>query len=263
MNTNPWENSSFQIWEQKGEPTSILTYQDQLYICISNPSSLFISSTQNKKMKEILSFHSPYGIDFDEEKKLFYIIDNENVSILSLALDILFCWELPTKWKMYRGIKNNKNICFLTFEKLHQIYLCNNQNGKILGKWGHSNGGSAHEVFNEPRGITFNNKYAYICDSSNHRCQILLVENGKFFKQWGEDEEYSRQFTYPHSIYYNLLEEIFYIGDWESVQLWRRKDGVCIQTIRAHGVRSVGIIDDRLYVLEKVDKRISIFKRTP
>jgi len=163
-------------------------------------------------------------------------------------------------------------IGYLTIDGFHQIFLCNNQDGKVLKKWGTVNSGSKHGEFNYPYGITVNNTYVYVCDCYNHRIQILIKENGNFFHQWGKGQSSTKkgQFSYPGSIFYHILEEMFYIGDWYSVQLFT-KENICIQRIgdtttgnkmnQFNYGYGLSVCDDQLYVCDRNNKRIQIFRR--
>jgi len=83
-----------------------------------------------------------------------------------------------------------------------------------------------------------------------------------------------------YSIYYCLEDEIFYIGDSCSVQLFT-KDGICQQRIGEKGAKSddclaekggnriyrvervygMRVINDRLFVCDLDNQRIQIFRR--
>jgi len=150
--------------------------------------------------------------------------------------------------------------------------LCRPADGKILNKWGPKEGGQKQGEFYDPHGISLCKflKCVYVCDYDNHRVQIL-GDNGKFAQQLGSGKKSLEkgQFTYPCSIYYYELEEIFYIGDEICIQLFNL-DNQCIQKLgntKGNGmnqfnrVYSTCIIDDRLYVSDSLNKRIQIFGR--
>jgi len=68
--------------------------------------------------------------------------------------------------------------------------------------------------------------YVYICDCDNHRVQVLMKENGEFKSQWGrglKQREELGEFSFPCVIYYDFNEQLFYIGDRYSVQLFEKK----------------------------------------
>jgi len=219
-----------------------------------------------KMIKENLSFKSPSGIDMDEEKNLLYIADKNTVTILNITQDIISVWNLPSTSGHFRALKFDDNILYITIEHLHQIFLCNPEDGKVIRKWGTESRGAKEDEFDRPYGITLNKKYVYICDSLNHRIQILTKENGRFNKQWGDG-----LLSSPDSIYYSKSEEIVYIGDSCSVRLYTTNDDKCIQRIggtfwgsgknQFDVVFGVFVFDDQLYVSDYGNKRIQIFRK--
>jgi len=224
-----------------------------------------------KKIRENLSFKDPCGIDMDE-KNILYIADENNVTLVNLKLEIISSWKLPQKNTGFGGLKIDNKTVYLTIAGIHQIFLCQSEDGKVLKKYGTVDKGSKPGEFNRPCGITVNGTYVYICDCSNHRIQILIKENGTFSYQWGKGKESTEKghFSYPRSIYYNVLEEMFYIGDSYSVQLFR-KDNTCIQRLgdttdgnkmnQFYNVWGLSVVNDQLYVSDFNNKRIQIFRR--
>jgi len=79
------------------------------------------------------------------------------------------------------------------------------------------------------------------------------------------------QFSTPRSVYNSIDEEMFYIGDDVSIQLYG-KDDICYQRIgdqekgngmhQFHNVFDLCIMDNRLYVSDCENKRIQVFTRT-
>jgi len=88
--------------------------------------------------------------------------------------------------------------------------------------------------------------------------------------QWGTKGTDLGKFCSPGSIYYSLLEEMFYIGDAYSIQLFT-KDGICLQRIgdkqKGNGmnqfnmVYAICLIRDQLYITDNENNRIQIFRR--
>jgi len=136
------------------------------------------------------SLLSPSGIDIDEENSILYIADKTRVTRLNLKLEFLSSWEFPKQrefgW-IFRGLKLDSNTVSLTIHGLHQIFLCNCQDGKILKEFGTVFSGTKDGEFHYPYGLTVDNKYVYICDNENHRVQILTKE-GILFLPNGEME---------------------------------------------------------------------------
>jgi len=156
----------------------------------------------------------------------------------------------------------------------HQIQVYKSQTGKLLARWGVEDSSSKQGEFNYPMGITVDNKYVYVCDSYNHRVELLTKKGGggMFCHQWGKGVKSNepREFAFPNCIFNDELEEIFYIGDNFRVQ-WFTKDGVYLQHLGGNDTGSkmnefnviygVSLMDDRLYVCDRYNERIQIFKR--
>jgi len=262
-----WETTAFTSWKQK-DPTGIVNYKDNLFTCDWDQHTVAIYTLQGEKINEISSFDYPYGIDFDNHNKFLYIADKYHVTILNLKLEIMSIWKLPTSNDYYRGLKIDNNVLYLTIGGIHQIFLCNSSDGKILNKWGTVQGGSKQEEFSNPYGLTVNDKYLYVCDSWNDRIQIVIKTNGKFVNQWEKTESLS--FHFPKSIYFHNVDDIFYIGDRCALFLLTR-NGKFKQklgsTIRGDGMDQFNEIDgicvknERLYICDWRNNRIQIFKR--
>jgi len=229
------------------------------------------------------------GVDIDEENNILYLVDKNKIYLLNLKFKFLKRWTLPIPGaggSRFRGgvrfIKLTKDTLYLTVGSIHQIFLCNKQNGNILNQWGTTDPSSKEGEFSSPYGITIenNNKLAYICDSENHRVQILKInENGKFFKQWGKGNRSVEkgEFFHPCSIYHSISESVIYVGDDYSVQLFTdfshglHGSGLCIQRLgdKTTGtgldqffyVAGMCVIDDQLYVSDWNNERITIFKK--
>jgi len=240
-----------------------------------------------EQIKENLSFECPSGIDLDEEKNILYVVDKNNVTLLDLELNVISSWSIPMhpESSSFRGLKVDRNIAYLTIDTIHQIFLCNSQDGKVLKKWGTSSKGSIPELFYYPHGLTINNEYVYVCDCDNHRIQILTKE-GKYSHQWGTHTEgkvgffYPQSniptegkvsFFYPRSIYYSKFDNMFYIGDNYTVQIFIKIENQRIQRIGGtthgkkmkefSGVYGISVINDRLYVSDCDNRRIQLFRR--
>jgi len=107
-------------------------------------------------------------------------------------------------------------------------------------------------------------KYLYVCDHRNDRVQILTKDKGIYVAHWGNGETSTEKggLTRPSSIFLDELENIFYVGDKYSVQLFL-SDGKCIQRLGEGFDAIFGLckIDDRLYVSDFERKRIQVFTR--
>jgi len=268
-----WETTACSTLTQNGLPTGILTSSKRqcLYICNYNPHVLLTyNPLQNEKIKEnYSSFIYPYGIDLDEQQNILYIADKNNITLLNFNLEVITSWVLPSNNGYWRGLKINNHILYLTIDGRHQIYLCNVSDGVVIKNYGNYKYGFKVEEFNFPVGMSVENKYLYVCDCFNNRVQILHKETGRFIKKWGDVS----QFHYPCSIYYHIPEEIFYIGDEWSVQLISKHNNLCIQRLgdlisgnlmnQFSDVFGICIgTDDRLYISDRNNNRVQIYKRT-
>jgi len=213
-------------------------------------------------------------MDLDEKNSLLYLADRNQITILTLKLEKISSWEYPMKTTSlpYRGLKIDEDVLYLIIYKCHQIFVHNREDGEILNRWGTTNESKKQGEFHNPFGITVNNKYVYICDCFNHRVQVLNKRNGSFENQWGKGIEgcKNREFTFVKSIYNNKEEEIFYVGDDFSVQLFK-KNGVWIQRIgdqikgtkmgQFNRVFGMCVVDEQLYVVDNCNNRVQIFRR--
>jgi len=80
-----------------------------------------------------------------------------------------------------------------------------------------------------------NQKYLFICDSQNHRVQIIFKGNGLYQFQWGNTSKSGTmigEFENPYSMSYdgNECERLYYVGDYYSVQIFE-ENGKCVQRI--------------------------------
>jgi len=129
-----------------------------------------------------------------------------------------------------------------------------------LARWGTTYPQHTVGSFSNPRGGTVDNKFVYICDFNNHRVQ-LLRKDGVYESQWGGKGIKDIEFTHPRCIYNDKVDDIFYISDKCTIQLFQ-KDGICIQrlgTPHSQGkdlnqftwMNGCCVLDDRLYVCDR------------
>jgi len=209
---------------------------------------------------ENLTSNRPFGIDLDKKTSSLYLATCDQIIILNLKLEVLSSWKyshLAGLTSRFRGLKIHERILYLTIEGWRQIFLYKPEDGTLLNRWGGE--------FNYPLGITVNNKFVYVCDSWNHRIQILTKKGG-FSSQWGKKKSETDlgQFVFPRIIYRDLSEDTFYVGDQHSVHLLNR-DGKWIQRLgeKSQGSKLSGIcvMEDQLYISDDNNKRIQIFRR--
>jgi len=220
-------------------------------------------------IKQTTSLKSPFGIDFNEKTSLLYICSYDLIHILNLGLENVVIFTLPVwtipKESYSRAIKSDDSRYYLTISKIHRVFSCNIENGRIHKQWGVEAATSNRGEFNEPRGVTVDNKYLYVCDSNNHRVQIISKNEGNIITQWGSIGQY------PWSIHYSPKEELFFIGNMTCVQVVER-NGQIIQTIGStqsggdqmnqfNAVFGLSVMGERLYVSDSRNERIQMFNR--
>jgi len=272
-----WESTSVQIWKKENGPSGIVSYQRQLYTCFwKYPSVFTISNIDGEIIKKVQTLEAPFAIDIDQQNVLFYIACYNQINILNVKFEIVSSWKYPLKlssWNYYRGIKYDNNFIYLTTYEHHYIFVFNCFTGTISHQWGINVPSSAPGNFNRPLGLTVNHKYVYVCDCSNSRIQLLTKE-GNFYNQWGgkyqkQQEETKRLFIQePNYIYHEIEDDIFYVGDQSSVQLFERDEtgsGTLIQRIengneKFNAVYGICVYEDRLFVCENSTNRIYVFK---
>jgi len=125
-------------------------------------------------------------------------------------------WALPTNYGAC-GVKVDKHNVYITVYDRHQIFVYN-KTGVLEKKFGQKLEGSNEGQFHQPEGITIDECFIYICDSLNHRIQVLWKEEGDFSHQWGSEGAGKGQFRCPFSIH--LSEGVIFVGDYMSVQLF-------------------------------------------
>jgi len=259
-----WENIPSTSIIQRGSPTAFLCFQQHLYMCLKKSNLLVTCNANGEIIKKNSSLSNPCAIDIDQTNSTLYIADKTHITVLNLELQCLSSWTLPKEplYMTFRGLKVDGHTLYLTIWGYDQIFLCNSQVGSVLKEFGGN--GSQDGEFQCPTGLTVNNKYVYICDYLNDRVQILTKENGIYVSKWGNEKESTKQgeFYNPHSIYNHVLEDLIYVGDQMSIQIFS-KDGVCIQRLgdktSFYSVLGICVMDDRLYVSDGSNNRIQIF----
>jgi len=130
--------------------------------------------------------------------------------------------------------------------------------------------------FNEPHGLDVDHYSIYICDSRNHRIQVLEKYNGIFLSAWGMEGKGEGQFCFPFTAYLN--EGVIYIGDTNSVQLFTY-EGIFLQRLGGNNTNTnndnsnnnsggpfrcvFGILVKKkcLYICDTLNQRIRAFRR--
>jgi len=257
-----WQQNPSTSWKTQ-YPRGILCYKQLIYHCQfldGHSNSVFVYNSNGEILNKLLTLNKPSGIDIEKNKLLLYIADFSHVTVVNLLLtEIISQFPLPkpapNTFSWGRGLKIDGNIYYLTIARINEIFLCKNDDGKLIKTYGSQ---GSHYFFN-PFGITTDKIFLYICISTSHRIQISNKENGRFITQWGGTR--GHPFTSPCSIYNDETDDIIYIGDVCSIQLFE-KNGTCIQRFgNFEWAYSIGIMDNQLYVSDTNNLRIQIFKR--
>jgi len=266
-----WETTAQTTWKLDSWPYGITSFQDKIYIGIpcQQPNKVLIKNLKGETIHSIPNLNYAAGIEIDTQKSLIYISDIGRMTIYNFQYGLVSCWALPTNpgWD-FRGIQLDGQSIFLTIYIVHQIFVCNHS-GTLIRTMGTKEAGSAHGQFNYPLGISLDNKNLYVCDAYNDRVQVL-TKYGKYVTTWGKVGKEFGEFSRPLSIYYYGPEEIFYIGDSVSLQLFD-KNGKCKQRLgnqqsgstmqQFNTIRGISILNNYLYVSDSDNCRIQIFRR--
>jgi len=206
---------------------------------------------------------------------LIYIASQSHINILNVNLELISSWPYsvtPSYDSFFRGLKIDQNLVYLSIDGCHQIFLHKSHDGTLVNRWGTVKESSKQGEFHFPLGITLNKEFIYICDRDNHRVQLLKKKDGVYSSQWGKQIQGTEmgEFSWPSCIYHDLSQNIFYVGDCYSVQLFK-PDGACVQRLggyeegnnmnQFHWVYGICLMDDELYVSDQKNKRIQIYRR--
>jgi len=233
---------------------TVLVHGHNLYICYFDTQEKTPIYIYNLKSKEITTsshtFLEPSDIEFYENK--IYIIDIKNVSICNLEFQLLSTFGISKTYYSLNCLKVANHFIYVTVHRIHQVNVYTHD-GKIAAKIGN---------LENPKGITFNQNYLYICNYDKNKIKIcVLKDNYSFLCHWGTDGEFSR----PYSVYY--WENIFFVGDDFCIQIFD-ENRKFLQKIGSKGkengefrlVRGICMINNLLYVSDRDNRRIQVFK---
>jgi len=232
-----------------------------LYINCSEQKEIYRYTLEGKLFNSLKYF--AYAMEIVNNQ--LYLMDDSKFFIVDIKTNSMIQnWNLPKEnnesvggW--YLKVDQEK-IYFTPRENSHYVYFCS-KNGKEIKKFGSKESSSKNGEFNDPQGLTVNEKYLYVCDKWNQRVQVLDKENGKFICEWKDGQ---RKIEYPISIL--LYENLFYLGDCDGIQVFT-KEGKCIQLFGSYGsgkgfvnwVRSVCRVNDKLYLVDYWNCRIQVW----
>jgi len=151
---------------------------------------------------------------------------------------------------------------YVTSLSTHVIYVFHPLTGEELSIFGSKTPSDQAGFFHHPRGLTVDETYLYICDSNNHRIQVLDKFTGQFIRQWGKKYDGGSsttpntigEFNSPFCIY--LDDESLYVSDNRCIQIFS-KIGNFIRAIGPWDTfpewnpRGMCVYEDQLYVVGK------------
>jgi len=148
---------------------------------------------------------------------------------------------------------------YITVDVFHYIF-CYNSMGECLQKYGKERAGTDPGEFWDPRGLTVDDTFLYICDFSNHRIQVLERKNGLYSHHWicsGVEDRITRT---PSSI--TLLDNLLYVGENVGVQIFT-KEGICLQEFPHRDMRcsisGLCFVDNQLYTTDELRGSIDVW----
>jgi len=162
-------------------------------------------------------------------------------------------------------VKVDGDHIYIALDEQHQIFLYMSS-GTLLKRFGKEEPGCGEGEFNHPLGLAVDQKFLYICDNGNNRVQVLRKDNALYSHQWGAEGTNEGQFSDLRSIH--LSEDIVYVGDEVSVQLFTTRGGF-LQRLgqtkcgdengQFFYVNGLLVVADRLYVSDSATRRIQVF----
>jgi len=268
------EAKSNKIWPLPGltRPYGLTSnLNDYLFVCIPHTNCITKYDLNGTIVTQNSTCFQPSGIDIDIKESKIYCIDQKNLTILNFELEILSSWKLPEISERHSEVsricKYDNQILYFSVFDIHQVFGCNPVNGSVIKKWGKVDGSSDKSGFSCPLGLAMDEKNAYICDNQNHRIQIINKATNEFIGQWGSTSCSMSfmigNFTYPKSIYRDSSEDLFYIGDNVSLQVFT-DEGKCLQRISESQFNSIfGIcsLKDQIYITDRENYRIQVFRK--
>jgi len=157
---------------------------------------------------------------------------------------------------------------YITIRKQNQIFVYTDY-GTLRKTIGTEFASGKKGEFNQPLGLTLDNTSLYVCDHGNHYLQVLSKDNNnKYLARWGKFGTGEGEFNYPFAVYLGE-DEIFYIGDYFSVQLFN-KGGVFLQRLGQklgweegsfNHVCGICVVNELLYVSDYDNFRVQIFRK--
>jgi len=264
-----YHSKPVQTWKlpTNAAPQGLVTDGALVYLCDHTFSCLYmytIDGYQDNRQSPTLEGPS----DIDIYQNNLYIIDKKQVVVMNLLFQIQSSFSVPDSPTGWNHLKVDINVIFISIQTQNQIFVYS-KDGKVKTQLGPVAGGTRRGEFNAPRGLTRDKNFLYVCDYYNHRCQSIGKDDYQVSRVWGSEGAEPEQFSYPYAI--TFYEDIIYVGDQHGVQVFSSTDGTFLQKIgdRKEGTAEgqfkaswgICILGDRLYVSDKWNGRIQVFKR--
>jgi len=264
-----WKDEMIHQWQFSNKfPYGITSDGKSLYVCSTYNHCIWrFDLLQTHELQDtwdspLTSFSYPKGIDIFHDE--LYVLDMSQVHVFNYSKKLfLRKWKIASDGGGSSGISlkvSGKEI-FLTVNNFHQIYVYNHV-GTLLRKYGKS--GSGPGEFKSPSGITVDDNFIYICDSDNHRIQVLDRDNGLYCHKWGgEYSSNNGQFRYPYAITLSVEERLLYVGDQFRIQVFTT-DGKFVTrfaqtSLNVKQVSGLCVIAHYLCVSETEHSRIQVW----
>jgi len=228
-----------------------------LYVCHLE-ESILVYNLEGKKVETKSSIRWEQPSDIHLYKNNLYIVDLKQVAICNLEFQLLSSFPIShPAWSM----KPDDDFIYLTQRGKNQVYIYT-KDGKQTRSLGSAGRSAKPGEFREARGLTLDNTNLYVCDTWNHRVQVISKKDYTFSKQWGFYGRKPKQFIRPAGICY--WEDILYVGDIWSVQLFDC-DGTFLQRLgedveQCDCAWGLCVVNDRLYVCDAAKFRIQAYK---
>jgi len=114
-------------------------------------------------------------------------------------------------------------------------------------------GSTRQGEFHDPRGLLIFENFLYVCDSMNHRIQLLNKETGQFLT-----ESTDKNLKHPEGIL--LYDNLLYITDYYGLHIFTKQFSYIQGTPKELLLdpRGLCVVNEQLYVLDI--KRIPVFE---
>jgi len=235
----------------------ITTDQKYLYVCQWSGRCVSRYTLDTLKLVDQFKFVS-YASAIDILGNELYVYEwNVSLKVIDInTTDIIRQW-IPMKtgnaMKIYDG-----NLYYLASEVLC-IY---NLEGKFIKQFGKKGVGNGE--FDIAHGIDIDSKFIYIADLNNARIQVLHLGTFTYSHQWGKRGVEDGLLTDPFEV--RLYCTFCCVGDLFGIQIFT-KDGSFLSRLsnqnqerQFHRVLGLVMVNDRLYVSEDSNDRLSVWQ---